>query len=193
MPLALPCNVFAGVIATLLGLIAHHGHQRRVPAPIVVMAWQLARGVCTQVTALLGRVAAGTARRHPARRPPKAAVGPRARPAARPAFGWLVTLIPETAQAAGLLHRVLHEPGVAELIESAPQLRRGLRPLCRMLGVRPPRPITPPEPPAPRPTAAPLRSAARPARSPIPPRPGTPGPLADQTATDQPCLRLAGE
>lgn len=140
MPPALPATRFAAGIAWLLGLIARHGHRRGVPGPIVVMAWQLARHVGAQVGALLGRIEAGTLRRFPTRRPPiRGAIRKRPPPSPRRAFGWLVALIPEAAQGAGQMDFMLQQPGVSELLEAAPQLRRALRPLCRALGIRPPR------------------------------------------------------
>jgi hypothetical protein len=189
MSLAISTNRFAANLEVLCGLIARYGHLRRLAGPLVVLIWNRVRRVGAQFAAIQARMQAGQLRRHPARRSPRPAAAPR-RPAAPSMLprdpAWLMALIPETAVSAAHLRLLLTEPEVPALLEAAPQLRRALRPLCRMLGVAlPPRPPvpqnaalardTPPDPPPispfgpdtkPRPPSAPR--AARPA-APSPP------------------------
>ncbi len=70
-------------------------------------------------------------------------------------------LVPQTASGASQLQHLLAEPEMAALIAAAPQMGRILRPLCRMLGVRPPPGLRAPPParaPAP---ASPAAAAVR--------------------------------
>ena len=53
-------------------------------------------------------------------------------------FGWVGRMLPEAAQYAGALRYLLHDPETMALLEKAPQAGRMLRPLCQLLGVRPP-------------------------------------------------------
>jgi hypothetical protein len=171
------------MVQLLLGLIARHGHMRRVPAPLVVMVWQRVRAIATQVADLMARMQAGTLRRYPHRRRPGPRVAPRRPPTASPlpqGHAWLVALIQETAVGAAHLQQVLAHPDLPAHLQAAPQLRRALRPLCRMLGVRlPPPPAAPPSgPPAPAPEP-PLAKAPGPvphsaADTPPPPCPAPP-------------------
>ncbi len=168
---AIPANHLAAVIAVLCGLIARHGHLRRLAGPLVVLVWQRVRNAGAQAAQALARMQAGTLRRHPHRRKPRPPAVPRRR-TARAALprqrAWLVRLIPETAVSAAHLQTLLAEPDMPALLAEAPQLRRALRPLCHMLGValppKPPQP-PPPQPPAqqPPPTPAPIAPASRPA------------------------------
>jgi hypothetical protein len=53
-------------------------------------------------------------------------------------FGWLLPMVPHVAACyAGQLRTVLAEPEMVALLQAAPQARRLLGPLCRMLGVEP--------------------------------------------------------
>jgi hypothetical protein len=164
-------NDLAAVVEVLLGLIAKHGHIRRVPGPLVVLVWQRVRCIATQVAALLARIQAGTLRRYPHRRRPTPQ-STRRRPPESPlpqGDAWLIALIQETAVSAAHLRQLLAHPDLPAQLQAAPQLRRALRPLCRMLGVR-----LPPPP------------AAPPASPPAPPRPPLPRPPASRPAAPQP-------
>ncbi len=75
---------------------------------------------------------------------------------------WLLRRLPQAASAASQLQHLLADPAMADLLAAAPQAGRLLRPLCQMLGIRPP--------PA---RAAPVRR--RSGRRPRPARPAVPG------------------
>ncbi len=160
---AITADRFAAGIAVLCGLIARHGHLRRLAGPFLVLVWRRVRDIGGQVDALLARMRAGTLRRYPARRPPRRVAVPRRRPAPGllpNGHAWLAALIPETAVSGAHLQNLLADPDIPALLEAAPQLRRALRPLCRMLGVE-----LPPSPPGPPPPSA-RRVSARPRYSP---------------------------
>jgi hypothetical protein len=76
--------------------------------------------------------------------------------------------VPEAAAFGAQLQHLLADPEMAALVAAAPQAGRVLRPLCRMLGVRPPPgPLAPPSRPrAPAPPSPGLT------RGPAPPSPG---------------------
>lgn len=159
-------NQFATLAGTLCGLIARHGHLRRLAGPLVALLWGRVQGINAQVAALLVRMQTGQLRRYPARRKPRKSTAPRRRPAASGLprkSAWLIALLPETAACGTQLQILLAAPEVPGLLAAAPQLRRTLRPLCRMLGVTlppPPPPETPPPPHDAAPPDAPTAPAA---------------------------------
>ncbi len=97
--------------------------------------------------------------------------------------------LPQAAAAASQLQHLLADPAMADLLAAAPQAGRLLRPLCQMLGVRPPParslssgrkqagPVGPPPPPVcpaapPHPSVHPRPPPAAPPRVFKPPVPG---------------------
>ncbi len=178
-PAAAPADRFALLIEVLCRAIAARV-GRGLAGPLIIL-------IVVRLRRMAGRFASLTARRQaaPAANGPAA---PRRRRAARaglpPArlprgFGWLVRLVPQAAAGAAQLQHLLTDPEMAALIAAAPQAGRILRPLCRMLGVRPPPgPLTPPlRPRAPQPLRPASSGRAPPAAAP-PPRPPTPRRLA---------------
>jgi hypothetical protein len=79
-------------------------------------------------------------------------------------FAWLVKLVPEAAAYGSQLQFLFAEPEMAALLAAAPApLRRPLRSLCHMLGVRPPPVLAPPPaPPRPKPEPKPKIAKQRP-------------------------------
>ena len=155
---AILSNPFAALTAALCGVIARHGHLRRLAGPLVVLLWGRVQTISALVATLLARRETGQLRRYPARRPPRTSTAPRRRPA--PSVlprksGWLIALLPETAASAAQLQSLLAGPDIPALLHEAPQLRRTLRPLCRMLGVKLPQAAAPQ--PAPESPQAPPR------------------------------------
>ncbi len=134
-----PAAPIPAIIELLCRSIARHGLARLLAGPLIVLIWGRARGIGAQIEALLARMQQGRLRRYPARRPPRPAIAAR-RPPARSGLprtsAWLVALIPETAGSAAQLRVLLSGPEIPALLQAAPQLRRTLRPLCWMLGVR---------------------------------------------------------
>ncbi len=152
MPPRTQAERFAGIIDGLCRAVAARGAGRdRLAGPLVVLIWMRLRSIAAQVVALAARIAAGRHRRYPARRPPRRPAAPRRRvPLVLPhAPAWLLPLVPcEAGGYASQLRCLLAEPEAAALLDAAPQMRRLLRPLCRMLGVRLPPPPRPPAEPA---------------------------------------------
>ncbi|MDA8249534.1 MAG: hypothetical protein M0Z28_10170, partial [Rhodospirillales bacterium] len=154
--------------------------------PLIILIWTRLKRIAQRVDRIAARLAAGTL--HPPRRR-----APRARrrsPAERPAlprnFGWLVRQVPAAAAGTCQLQALLADPAMEALIAAAPQIGRSLRPLCHMLGLRPPPVLRIPAParppaagPAPLPAAARRRApegTARPADPPVPPSRSRPAP-----------------
>ena len=156
--------------------------------PVLLLAWGRLRRMAVRFTRLAAQAGAGALPKpRPAKpRPAKPRPG-RPRPAAPqlldcqgPAAGraqppppvrlrlpsgryWLIRLVPEANGLASQLQRLLADPELAALLEAAPQAGRILRPLCRMLAIRPAPPLAPPP-----------KSASKP-QPPQPARAATPG------------------
>ena len=160
-----PIDRFAGIMAGLCAAVAARGGGRdRLAGPLVILIWSRLRRIAVQVAALAARIAAGRQRRYPSRRPPRRPAMPRRRapPLLPRGPAWLLPLVPfEAAGHASQLRHLLGEPDMAALLDATPQMRRLLRPLCHMLGVRlpPPPPAAPDPPPAPDTQPAPAAAA----------------------------------
>ncbi len=156
----------SALIDSLLGHLARYGQRRGVAGPLLVLIWGHLRAIERQAVGLLARFAAGTLRRYPLRRPPRQSGEPRRSPQRGPlptAPLWLVALVQETAWCAPALQTLLAEPGMAAALAQVPQLRRAVRPLCRMLGVPLPPTLPPLAPPPADPPPAPYEAAKLPA------------------------------
>ncbi len=144
---------FAGIIAMLCRMVAARIAGGRLAGPLIILICRRLRRLARRFSALAARHAAG---RLPARRHPRGT--PRTPRPARPAApsppprdrAWLIRLVPEAAAGTSHLQLLLAEPEMAALIAAAPQTGRILRPLCHMLGVRPPAILALPPRPAPR-------------------------------------------
>jgi hypothetical protein len=163
-----PAERLAGLIDGLCAAVAAHGPRGLLTLPLLLLLWSRLRRMALRARRLAMRMHAGAPLATPRpRSPPR---GAPSRPYVRLPRGvtWLVRAVPATASGAATLQFLLDQPDMAELAQFPP-MRRLLRPLCRMLGVKPP-PIKPPEPPR---TAAPL---ARPGDRPPPSKPPRAGP-----------------
>ena len=175
---ATPTERFAGIIDGLCRAVAARGGGRdRLAGPLVILIWSRLRRIAAQIIALAARIEAGRHRCYPARRPPRRPAAPRrhVRPALPHGFAWLLPLVPWAAAGYGSqLRHLLAEPEFAALVDAAPQMRRLLRPLCRMLAVPLPRPRA--AEPAPPPPAHPAPAASAIATPSPPPAPASPPP-----------------
>jgi hypothetical protein len=132
-----PAARLADLIDGLCKAIAAHGVRGLLTAPLLLLLWSRLRRMALRARRLDTRMASGA--------PLSASRGtskPRsssASPYIRLPRGvlWLVRAVPGTASGAATLRFLLDDPEMAALTESPP-MRRLLRPLCRMLGVRPP-------------------------------------------------------
>ena len=124
---------------------------------------------------LFDRIASGrfVPRRRAATVPPRLPrYGPPAPPPLRlpRKFGWLLPLVPDAVGYRSQLEYLLGDPETTALMQAAPApMARALRPLCRMLGLRPPKIIAPAERPRrPRKPRAPRPPLLPPEPPPIP-------------------------
>lgn len=168
LPPPAPADRLAGIIDLLCRSVAAQSAGGRLAGPLIILIWSRLRRIAGRFAGLAARFRAGKLVRRAAtgRRPARPGRPQGKRPLPQ-GSAWLVRLVPQAAAGASQLRYLLAEPEMAALIAAAPQARRLLRPLCRMLGVR-----LPPGPPAPgsAPPAAPDPPAAA---EPI----GTPQPL----------------
>ena len=166
-----PHERFAAIIDLLCRTVAARIAGGGLAGPLIMLIWRRLRHMGTRFAAIAARHGAGTL--HPPRHRPRAPRPPRARPREPLPRGnaWLLRLVPDAVGGASQLQHLLADAEMAALIAAAPQTGRILRPLCRMLGLRPPAVLAlPPRPP--RPPAAPTRPATdRPPAAPPPPRP----------------------
>ncbi len=111
----------------------------RALTPMMNLLWARLRRMAARFDCLAARVCAG---RLPAA--PAATLRPTPRAQRRPpagrlprGFAWLIRLAPEVAAYGCQLQHMLADPELAALLCAEPKLRRLLRPLCRMLAIRP--------------------------------------------------------
>jgi hypothetical protein len=169
-PSAVAANV-AAIIDLLCRMVAARIAGGRLAGPLIVL-------ICTRLRRMAARFAAHAARAGTALPPRRNRGAARPRPASAPKasalprrVAWLLRLVPETAAGASQLQHLLAGPEMAALVAAAPQTGRVLRPLCRMLGVRPPAFLALP-PPVRR--APPARAATAEVAAPVGPSPSPP-------------------
>jgi hypothetical protein len=106
---------------------------------MILLVWRRVRRIEGQVQRLLVRFREGRLRVRAAAQ--AGGAGGRSGGAAQAlprGFAWLLPLVPsEAACFAGQLSTLLVEPEMVALLQAAPQARRVLAPLCRMLGIEP--------------------------------------------------------
>ena len=140
MTIAPSLSVADRMALTLDGLgraVAGRVLEAVMTAAMIVLVWQRVRRVERQMRGMLARFRTGRLRVVASPR-----VGGRggcagARGGRLPLrFGWLLPLVPgEAACFAGQLQAVLAEPEMVALMAAAPQARRVMRPVLRMLGI----------------------------------------------------------
>ncbi len=166
-----PAESFARLIGGLCRAVAAAA-KNPLAAPLLLLLWPRLNRLARRFTALAARASAGTAA--PGRRASPRPVAQRPHPPYQRLprrFAWLLPVVPGAAAAGSQLQHLLGEPQTAALLAAAPQAGRLVRPLCRMLGVRPPPVLTPSQRPA-RSPAAPKRPAAGPSPAVPPSGPG---------------------
>ncbi len=172
---------FAHLVEGLRRAIAARGAGTWLALPLMLLLWSRLRRTAERFARLAAKVHAGTL--PPPRRRLRSPRPARPQPLRLPrGFAWLVRRLPQAASAASQLQHLLADPAMADLLAAAPQAGRLLRPLCQMLGVRPP----PAAEPVLGPEAGRSRgpSAAGPAGGPVPP--GLPSPAAAARAAPHP-------
>ena len=106
-------------------------------AMMILLVWRRVRRIEGQIQRLLVRFRLGRSLVQPAVCRRVGAGGRVGRAAGLPMrFGWLLPLVPhEAACFAGQVRTLLAEDEMVALLAAAPQARRVLAPLCRMLGI----------------------------------------------------------
>ena len=135
---------------------------------LMLLLYTRLRRMSVRFAALAARAKAGTLGPRPLRPlgPPRPARGGEHLPRG---IGWLIPLLPYRAAGyGGQLNHLLSRPEMKALLDAAPQARRMLRPLCRMLAIPEPAPVPPrrPRPLAPPPAATDPSAGASPDPSP---------------------------
>jgi hypothetical protein len=135
-----PSSAFSDLSCVLRALLGQIGLWHGVlGGALVLLVYRRVSSVCAQMERLVGRFEAGTLRAGVASGA-RAARDLGARGAATRVwpggFAWLVRLVGWRAAGFGCqLRAILERPDMAALLEAAPQARRLLRPVCRMLAV----------------------------------------------------------
>ena len=169
VPLPSPASRFRAILAALCDRVAAEGHRRGIAGPFLILIWTRLRRLADRLAAALDGPRRPPRARHPATasRPAPSRPAP-ARPHPLPRrFGWLGSLIPGGGAAAGQLRHLLNDPEIAALAAASPAAGRALRPLCHILGLRPPPALRRPKIPDPAPDPAP-KSVLPPPRAPAP-------------------------
>ncbi len=128
-------------IAMTLGLlcraVAAQVSGRRMTEALILLVWQRVRRIDVRLQGMLRRFREGRLQvRTVVRSGGSGGRAGRVSPVMPRSFGWLLPLVPcEAACFAGQMREVLAEPGMVALLAAAPQARRVLAPLCRMLGI----------------------------------------------------------
>ncbi len=177
-PAALPAlaDRFASLVEGLRRVLAARGAGAWLAGPLILLLWSRLRRTAERFARLAAKVHAG--KLPPPRRRLRSPRPVQPQPLRLPrGAAWLLRRLPQAAAAASQLQHLLADPAVADLLAAAPQAGRLLRPLCRMLGVRPPPALRLPPPARPaapsRPACGPRPPSARP-RVLKPPAPSAP-------------------
>ena len=166
------------IVAALCDVLAAKGLARGLTGALIVLVWTRLRRLAARFAILLLRPPAPPRCRNfaPRRPAPDTKRPATPRPLPRGRF-WLRRALPELAGVTAQLAHLLAEPNMAALLEARPATGRALRPLCHLLGLRPPPslrlprpapPLRPPRPVAVRPQPDPPEAA--PVPRPRPPR-----------------------
>ncbi len=176
-----PAERFATLTESVARALAAEGLRLGLVAPWLALVWCKLRSTGARILRIAAALEAGTLRLTPPR--PLPPLPPRTGDASpRPdhakarrkeipqGFGWLLRRVTALSFGRSQLEYLLAEPDMAALIAAAPPIAHHLRPICRMLGVkpppglfparRPPRRTRPPAPPKPAPEAAEEKPAA---------------------------------
>ncbi len=110
---------------------------RRMAEAMILLVWQRIRRTDGRLQGLLRRFREGRLQVRTMVRSGGGGVrGERGSPVLPRSFGWLLPMVPcEAACFAGQLRGALAEPEMVALLTVAPQARRVLAPLCRMLAI----------------------------------------------------------
>ena len=146
-----PAERFAMIMESVFQALAAQGVRGAVVGALLFLVCGRLRTAAARVLVLAARLEAGTLRLRPPREwrpsprrpdPPASAQAPKLR--LPRGFGWLARRVQTARFGRSQLAHLLAQPDMAALIEAAPPIGRQIRPICRMLGVRPPPGLFPP-------------------------------------------------
>ena len=157
------------IVAGLCDVLAAKGLSRGLTGAMILLVWTRLRRLAARFAILSRRPSAPPRCRKFA---PRCPAPDTRRPAAPPTLPrgrfWLRRALPELAGVTAQLAHLLAEPEMAALLEARPATGRALRPLCHLLGLRPPPSLRLPRPATVQPQPDP--QAAAPVLRPRPPR-----------------------
>jgi hypothetical protein len=165
-----PAERLATILRCLSLALAARSGWAWLTLPLIAVIVGRLRGIGQRFARVAARIQAGryAPRRRAAPRRQTAAERPRQANPLPQTFAWLLPLVPDAAGYGAQLQSLFRDPEMAALMQAAPaSLGRPLRSLCRMLVVRPPPVIAPPERPRPQRATA----AGAPKTTPPPERP----------------------
>ncbi len=175
-----PAERFATLVESVAKALAAEGLRLGLVAPWLALIWGKLRSTGARIQRIAAALEAGTLRLQPPRPLPPLAPRPEGsppqpdqpvRPKIPQGFGWLLRRVTALSFGRSQLEYLLNEGDMAALIQAAPPVAHHLRPICRMLGVKPPPGLFPPRRP--------------PRRQPQPPGPPQPGaPAAAEKAAE---------
>ena len=182
-----PAERFATIMESVFRALAAQGRRGTLVGPLLFLVCNRLRTAAARVLALTAQLQAGTLRLRPSRARRAAARRPDPPAAQEPAklrlprgFGWLRRRVRAVGFGRSQLEYLLAQPDMAALIAAAPPIGRQIRPICRMLGVRPPPGLFPPprrrrkltrQAPQPSPQSSPASGRGRRAARLLPPLP----------------------
>ena len=175
IPLLPPAERFAAIVYGVSAALAAQFKEGRLVGALLGRTCGRLRRAGATVLALAAAYAAGTLRLRPSKErpyrprpkaPPEAAPTPAVpdRPKLPTGFGWLIKRS-RVAFGRSQMEYLLAQPDMQELIAAVPPIAHHLRPICRMLGVKPPPGLFPPR-----------RKSRRPPRETPPREPPAPPP-----------------
>jgi len=131
-----------GILRPLRAMVSGHTQTPGPLQPLMTLIWLYLHRPAQRLARLIAKLQAGTLappRPRTAATTPPVPRAPKLRLPSRHA--WLIRLVQRTAQLYPQLEILVGRPEMADLLAAAPQAGRILRPLCRMLGIRPLAPV----------------------------------------------------
>ncbi len=135
------------IVIALGRALYQHGRRDSAIPPICGRLWRMARDFHNLFKLwAMGQLPAARKRPHQNTQPKPASVGPKPPPPL--GFAWLVNILPEATDYRAQVQALLAEPTIMAFLAEAPQAGKMLRPLCRLLGLHPPKTALPESPPS---------------------------------------------
>ena len=171
-PPSVPVERFATMIAWLGNAVAAMGGGDRLGNLLICQIIERLRVIKQRFVGLAARIQAGRYKFRVVTAPHRGAAKPRPADPLPKKFGWLLPMVPDAVCYRSQFEWLLRDAEMVALVQAAPaSMRRPLRSLCHILGLRPPEILALPK--KPRPPPKPKTPAAAPEP---PPEPRVPPP-----------------